>query len=56
MKTAVRTLQSPLSRSDRGLRTWNFAHDAVMEYRYSAAAGIESPLYGIAAITKSAPS
>jgi len=55
MKSAAELLKSHLHYVTVDLDTWKglFAQDAVMEYPYGAAAGVESPLFGIAAITKS---
>ena len=55
MRSAAELLKAHLHYVAADLNTWKglFARDAVMEYPYGAAAGVESPLFGIAAITKS---
>jgi ketosteroid isomerase-like protein len=55
MKSAAGLLKAHLHFLTADFDTWKslFARNAVMEYPYGAAAGVESPLRGIAAITKS---
>src|SRR5262245_3330163 len=55
MRSAAELLKAHLHYLTTDFDTWKslFAQDAVMEYPYGAGAGVESPLYGIAAITKS---
>ena len=55
MRSAEELFKAHLHHLTADFDAWQrlFAEDALMEYPYGAAAGVESPLLGIAAITKS---
>jgi ketosteroid isomerase-like protein len=55
MRSAEELFKAHLYYLTADFHAWQrlFAEDALMEYPYGAAAGVESPLRGIAAITKS---
>jgi ketosteroid isomerase-like protein len=55
MRSAAELLKAHLHYLTSDFDTWKslFAPEAIMEYPYGTAAGVESSLYGIAAITKS---
>jgi hypothetical protein len=55
MKSAAELLKAHLHYLIADFDTWNslFAREAVIEYPYCAAAGVESLMHGIAAITQS---